>query len=217
MEQGEDQYQRHRHDDREPSLGLLQFFEFAGPFNAISGRKCDIARDPSLRLGNRAAEVTTTHTKFDRNESLIALTEDIRRAGIERDGGKVAQRDIRITATIGRNANLDPADNVDLIAKLGGKPNKDAELAVALEDSRGHRASQRRLYNAVYVAGVEAVARRLLAIDRNVQVGLPENAKDAEIVHAVDLIHLAQDRICDLLQHRQVGADDFDGVVALHA
>ena len=76
---------------------------------------------------------------------------------------------------------------------------------------------KRGLDHAVDVAGIEAVARRLFAVDLDVQVGLAEHAEDAEIGDAFDLIHLGQDLVGDLLELGEVGADDLDGVRAFDA
>ena len=86
VEQNQDQGQANRHHDGETLLRLLQFLELAGPFQAIAARQLHVGGDPCAGLGHRAAQIAVAHAELDGNEAFVLLVEDIRRAGIERDG-----------------------------------------------------------------------------------------------------------------------------------
>ena len=99
----------------------------------------------------------------------------------------------------------------------GAQPHRDVELAVGLELRGCHRAAERRLDDGVDVAGIEAVARGLVAIDRDIEVGLAEHPENAEIGDAPDLIHLVHDLVGDLLELGEVRTDDLDRIGAFDA
>ena len=65
---------------------------------------------------------------------------------------------------------------------------------------------ERRLHDGVDVAGVQSIARRLCAIDLDVEIGLSEHAESAEIGDALTLAISLHDLIGDLLQLGQVAA-----------
>ena len=97
-------------------------------------------------------------------------------------------------------------------------PASAAELCVSLEGARaalgltrpecmpeGVRAAERRLDDGGDVAGVEAVARRPLAVDADIEVGLADDVEDPEVGHALDLLHLGRHRKLAALAVRRGG------------
>ena len=217
VEQHHDEDERNRQNDGKPLLGLLQPFELAGPIDAIAGRQFHVAADALLRFLDGAGEVAAAYAEFDRHETLVALAENVGGAGIERDDGEVAQRNIGV-AVRRLNADLDIAHFVDVVAILRRQPHHHAELAVRLQQRGRDGAAQRGLNDGVDVADVQAVARRLFAIDLDVQIGLPEHPERAEIG---DALAPAPSRrmaaLRDLLQGRQIGTDDLDRIGAFDA
>ena len=109
------------------------------------------------------------------------------------------------------------ADDVAGDAVFRRQTDVEVELAIAFQHGGRRGAGHRRLDDGVDVAGIEAVARRLGAVDRDVEIRLPQHAEDAEIGHAADLLHLVQDLIGELFQDLEVGADDLDRVGAFDA
>ncbi len=140
---------------------------------------------------------------------------DIGSAGIEGDIGELPQRKVGVAAR--PPGNLDIGYGLKGVAVLFGKPNPDAELAVTFQLGRGNRAPQRRLDRRVDVAGIEAIARRLFTIHRDVEIRLPEDVKDPEIGHAPDLLHFMFDLLGDPLLNCQIWTDDLDRICALDA
>ena len=149
-----------------------------------------MASDFLLRLSDRAAEIAAADAELDRNEALAALAIDERRAGIERDIGKLAERNVAASARRRLKGNLDVADGVDAVAVVGIEPDGQIELPVALQNGRRGGPAKCGLHHGVDITGVETVARRFFAIDLDVEVGLSEKMENPKIGHALDLGHL---------------------------
>ena len=65
----------------------------------------------------------------------------------------------------------------EAVAVFRRQANGDVELAVGLQQRGRDGAAQRRLNDGVDVAGIEAVAGGLFAVDLDVQIGLAEDLK----------------------------------------
>src|SRR6185312_14380220 len=152
----------------------------------------------------------------DRQEALVALAEDIGGAGVEGDGGELAQRYVGV-ARGSLNPDLDVAHVLDIASILGRQPHHHGELAVRLQKIGRHRSPQGGLNDGIRVADVQAVARSLLAIDLYVQIGLPENPERTKIRNSLYLGHFGQNLFGDSFERRQIGAHDLDGVGAFDA
>ena len=84
----------------------------------IASRQRHVLFDSLLCLVNGACEVATAHAELNWNETLIALTKDVRRARIERDRGKLAQWNIRV-AVGGLIADLDLVHRLNAVPVFG--------------------------------------------------------------------------------------------------
>ena len=60
-------------------------------------------------------------------------------------------------------------------------------------------AAHRRLDRVLHVRHVDPVARRLLAIHREIQVGLADHAKHSQVLHACNAAHHVDDLVALLL------------------
>ena len=69
----------------------------------------------------------------------------------------------------------------------------------------------------LHVGDVDLVARGLLAVHREVQVGLAEDAKDSEVLDSFDLAHDVDDLSALSSRVLQVVAIDLRGQLAFHA
>ncbi len=78
-------------------------------------------------------------------------------------------------------------------------------------------AADRGLNRVLHVGDIDLVAGGGVAVDGDVEVGLAEDAKDAQILDAFDLAHDADDLVGFLLQGFQVIAIDLGGEFALNA
>ena len=77
--------------------------------------------------------------------------------------------------------------------------------------------ADRGLHRVLNVGDVDAPARRGIAIHREVEVGLADDAEDAQVLDALDRGHLRLDLLGRVLQRAQVVAVELDGQFALHA
>ena len=107
--------------------------------------------------------------------------------------GQFAQRNIGVRAGRRLVADLDVANLVEIAAIFAGQPHGHAELAVGFQQRGRGGAAQGGLNHAVDIAGVEPVPRRIVTIYLDVEVGLPEDRKHAEVRHAFDARHFFQD------------------------
>src|SRR5207253_6185339 len=149
-----------------------QLLELAGPLDAVAVRQPHVFRDPPLRLGDGAAEVAAAHAELDGNVALVALVEDIGGAGVERDVGELAQRNIGVAAAGGDVADLDVAHRFQAVAILGRDAHGDGELAIRLQHGRRRGAAHGRLYHRVDVAGIKPVTGRRGPLHLDVEIGL---------------------------------------------
>ena len=137
--------------------------------------------------------------------------------GIERDIGKFAERNVAIGAGRRRIGDLDVANRVDAAAVFGVEPDGEVELPVTFQDRGRRGAAERCLNDGVDVAGIEAVARGLFAIDLDIEIRLSQEVEDSEIGHAADLRHLVHHLGREPLQNLEILPDDLHGIGALHA
>ena len=105
-----------------------------------------------------------------------------------------------------------------VVAEFGREPDGHAELPVGLEQRGRHAAAEGRLHDGVDVAGVQPVARRLFAVDLDVEVGLAEHPEDAEIGRRPRTCSIScMTCVGELFELGEVGADDLDRVGAFDA
>src|SRR5215831_15472884 len=195
IEQYQDQDQAQGNDDGEALLCLLQGFELAGPFDAIAVRQSNVVGNARLSFGNRTAEIPITDAEFHGDEALVALVINVGCAGIERYLGKLGQGNVGVGSSRRLISDLEGTNGVDVLPILGSQPHRDIELSIALEQRGRDLATHGRLDDARDVAGVEAISRRGIAIDLDIQVGLAEDAENAEVRHALDLPHLRENPV----------------------
>jgi hypothetical protein len=103
----------------------------------------------------------------------------------------------------GRIAHPDIADRVDIAAIFGCKADIDIELAVSFQNLTRRRAAHCRLDDSVEVPRIETVARGLLAIHLDVEVGLAADPEDPEIGYTRNLTHLVQDLGPEPFEHQR--------------
>src|ERR1700756_3885678 len=91
------------------------------------------------------------------------------------------------------SADLGFRNPTEPVPVLGRQANDQRESTLAFQNDGRLGARERGLYDTVDVAGVEAVARRLWAVHRDVEVRLPQDAEDAEIAHPLHLVRDGED------------------------
>mmetsp|Transcript_5519 Transcript_5519/g.13306 ORF Transcript_5519/g.13306 Transcript_5519/m.13306 type:complete len:1095 (-) Transcript_5519:4456-7740(-) len=216
IEQRQDQHQGCRDQHAHARLGLLQLLELAGVHDPVAVGQGQVLRQRGLDLRDGAAKVAAAHTELDRDVALVALVIDVGRAGVQADGGDFAQRHIA-RATAGVVAHPQVADALD--AGTGGarEAHRQAVLPLAFQHRSNNRAAQRGLHNGIDIAGVQAIAGRLDAVDLDAEVGLAEDIEDAEVTDALDLPHQRHRPGGNLFEDAEIGPDDLDRVGTLDA
>src|SRR5271157_3710898 len=131
---------------------------------------------------------------------------------IQADRRKLAQGNIRRCAGGVLVTDPDIANRFNVIAVFGREANGDVPRTIAFQERRRDRSAHRRLNDGIHVARIEAIAGRLLPIDRDVEVRLPNDVKGADIFHTSDLLYLVAYLKGKLFELLQVMADDLDRV-----
>ena len=90
-------------------------------------------------------------------------------------------------------------------------------MTVALKQRGCYCTTHCSLNDGVDVTGIEAITRRFLAIDLNIQVRLPLDVKNAQISNAPHLLHLVLDLKGKPLQDLLVVTEDFHRIGAFDA
>ncbi len=88
---------------------------------------------------------------------------------------------------------------------------------LAFEHLRHGLAADRGFNRVLHVADVDAEAIGLDSIDHQVQIRLPDGAKDSEIGDAANLAHHADDLVPLLFERRQIGAVNLHRELAFDA
>ena len=193
--------------------------ELARPLHAVALRQRHVLGDALLRLGDGRAEIALAHAVFQRNEALAVLAIDVGGAGLQPHVGDVAQRDIggRGLRIAVRQGDRDRADGVDVVAIARRQPHGERGVDLALVDARHLLAADRRLHHGVDVADREAVARRLGAVDPHVEIGLAQQVERRRIDDARHLGELGLERFRQPFELAEIGAEQLDRILALHA
>src|SRR4030095_2123214 len=143
----------------------------------------------------------------------IPFAIDLGRAVENVDVRELRQRD----ALSGGSQQPYALDRFFRIAVVGEIAKNEVVALFAVEYLRESIATDRRLDGILNIGNIDAVARGALAIDRKVQVGLPNHAEDAKIFHAADGFHHADNLITLGFERFQVVAIDLDGQRAFDA
>ena len=104
------------------------------------------------------------------------------------------------------------------VFSIGGRPaDGQVEPTLALVHLGDGLPADRCLNHGIDIADVQTIAATLLPIGRDSNVGLPQRREKAEVLDAFDRRHHIDDLVGLLLVDAEVGADHFDGVLALDA
>ena len=115
----------------------------------------------------------------------------------------------------GEQANI--FDGFFSVAIVGLIADDQVVALLALQDLAYGFASDSGFYGVLHVGDVDAVAGGLLAVDRNIQIGLAEDAEEAEIFNAGDAAHYVDDFVAFFFEDLQIVAVEFYGQLAFYA
>ncbi len=172
-----------------------------------------------LGLQHGAAQVASPDAELDGDVALLALAVDEGRPRRVGDIRNVGQRNLDDTPIRPRRADGDAADLLQAGAVLGIEAHHDREVAVAagLIEVARRLAADGRLHGVVHIARGQAVAGGAVAVDGDLHRGLAERVEDGQVG---DAGHARQRRLelgRGLLQRAEVGPEQLERVLALHA
>src|ERR1035438_8222030 len=179
----EDYQKRQRNDQRQPLLGALLRLVFAGPLQAISRRQLDGFGNRRDGFLHRAAQVAPANAVLDGHVALVPFPVDLRGAI---PYGHVAELAERHTLA-GRSQQADIADLLDGGAVLRLIPHHQVIALLAFQHRRHGLAAGGGLDGVLHIGHVDAEAGGLVAIHREVQVGLADDPENAQILHPANL------------------------------
>src|SRR5262249_5128818 len=149
----------------------------AGPTDAVAFGQLDLAIDFPDRLLDGAAQVAATHAVLDRHIARVLLAIDLACAVAHADVSELGQGH----ALSGGCQQPYVRDGLLGIPVRGGVARHQVIALLALQ-YLGHRVSAHRcLHCILHVADVDSVPRRLIAVDYEVQVRLPDHAEKAQV------------------------------------
>ncbi len=204
----------------EPPQRLLQFAEFAHPFQAIARGHVNFFCDAVLRVLDRSGQVAAAHAELDGDITFLMLAVDEGRARNKPDVGDGRQRHrYRRTARRVGRAHLDMLDRIQAAAILRRQPHHDGIIAVAarLIKIAGRLAAHRGLNHIIDVARRQAKARSLGPVDANLDGRLAKRIEHRQIG---DPGHPGHHRLYlrgGVFQGLQVIAEQLDGIFAFDA
>ena len=115
------------------------------------------------------------------------------------------------------DVHRDAGDVVRVVAQVLGEPEHDVVALLPLDHLREGPAADRDLDHFLDVGDVHAVASAGPAVDLDLEVGLADDVKDADVLDAADAPENVDNPLAGLLERGQVGADELDGVGSLDA
>ena len=219
-QQHADGQERNWHHDFQPFERVLQFTEFAYPFQPRAGRQMHLPVDLGLRLEDRTAKIAAAHRKPDRNVTRLAFTIDERISRHELDLGQLAQRHLRHAACGIGHRHRNRADRIKAFAVFGCQTHDDREIAIrpVFVQVAAHRLpADRGLNHRIDIAGRQPEARGFQPVDFDIDRGLPHRVEHRQVGNALDAGHDRFDLIRRLLDCIEVVAVDLDRVLPLHA
>src|SRR5579883_675219 len=209
----EDEEHRDRNDHHEPLLRAFLVFVFPGPFQPVARRQRCHPFDLVHGLSHGAAQIAAAHAEFDGHVARVALAIKLRRAVFGADLAELRQRD----------ALAGGRQEADLPDRLAGAPvcrevsGYQVKALFALQDLADGIAADRGLDCILNVGDVDLVSRGGVAVHDQIQIRLPENAQQREILDSRYGAHDTDDPFAFAFEHVQVLAVDFDRKLSLDA
>ncbi len=150
----------------------------------VTGRHLHFFADLSDRLFDRVAQIAAAHVEGDGNVAAVAFPIDVVRAVLDLDGRELRQRH----ALSGGREQPHLLDG--LLGVAVGLLIAHHHVVSLLPDQHlAHSvAADGGLHRVLYVGHVDSEARRLLAVDGEVEVGLAEIAQQLHVMHARDFL-----------------------------
>ena len=198
-------------DEGHALVGALLARVFAGPLQVIAGGQLHVVLDLVDGFFDRRSQVAAAHGVLDGDVALACLAIDLLGAVVGGDLGELRQRD----TLAGRRQQAHVLDGLARVAilLLIAERHIVARLALLhLGDSVGADGGLQRVLN---IGDIDAPARGGIAVHGEVEVGLADDAEDAEVLDALDGGHLRLDQFGRVFQRAQVVAVELDGQFAL--
>ena len=202
-----------RQHDHQAALRALLAFIFAGPVDAITDRKLHLRPHLLHCFFHRASQVPAAHAVLDGDITRIRFAVDFRRAVPHLRVGELRQGNAR-----SRWSNdTDTLNGLTRVAIGLEVADRQVVALLVLQNLRDRLAADGRFNRVLHVTHIYPVARRFPPVDAQVQVGLPQHPKQAQVLYARHPAHHCNDFVSFRLQLLQVIAVHLDGQFALHA
>ena len=181
VENQEDGQHRDGNDEGHALVGALLAFVFAGPLQVVAGGQSDVVLHLADGLFHGRAQIAAAHGVLDGDVTLAALAIDLFRAVVGGDLGQLRQGD----ALAGRRQQAHVLDGLAGVAILLLIAQRHIVARLALLHLGHGVCADRSLHRVLDVGDVDAPACRGIAIHCEVEVGLADDAEDAQILDAL--------------------------------
>ncbi len=213
VEEDEDEQDGDGQDEHEAARGALLALVFAGPVDLVAGGQLDLVVDGADGFFDGGAEVAVADGVLDGDVALAGFAIDLFGAVFGPDVGELREGD----ALAGGSGEADVVDGLFGGAVLGQIADDDVVARFLVEDLRDGAAADRGLDGVLNVGDVDAVAGGGFAVDGVVEIGLADDAEEAEVLHAADVAHDADDLVALFFEGLEVVAVELDGELAFDA
>ena len=186
--------------------------QLACPLQPISRGELEALLDSSVRISDRAFEVTPADAELDRKIARVPFPINERSARLPDQISHIAQWNVTVRGLYGDVPYLFRCAPVSR-----KKPHDDSKAALAIEHLSDGLAADGGLHDTVYVIRRDSITRGALPVNSNQQVGLPQHRIYPQVRHAGDALHDLLDAVCRRLKLRQVIAENLDRVLSLYS
>ncbi len=200
VQNNENHQQRNRHHNRQPPLRSLLALILAGPIDVIADRQFHLLLHQPHGLFDRAAQVAPADAVFDCHVARILFAADLRSSIRHIDIRQLRQR--HALSAWRHQPNI--LDRFFRIAIRRFVSRHQVIPLLALQHLAHRFAADRRLHRVLHIRNVDPVPRRLRAVHRNIQIRLPQHAKQSQILDAGDFAHHIHNLVALFFQRFQI-------------
>src|SRR5271166_3828853 len=206
-----DEKDRQRQYKQQAPLRALRAFVFASPIDGVADRQLDRGIDLLHCFFDGTAQISTTHAELDGNVSRIRLTIDFRSAIHH-----IYFRELRQRNPLTRGSEQTDLLNGFLRVSIGRQVTEYQIVSLFPQQHLAESVTSHRGLNCILDVGdIDRVARSLIAVHGEVEVGLADNPKHSQVLHALNILHDGDDLVRLGFERFQVVSINLDCQFAL--
>ena len=213
VQQHEDEEDGDRHDHRQPGQGALLVFERATPFDPVTRRQPDLARDRRIGIAHEPVHVAATHIHLDHRVALQLLAAHERIAFSDADIGHLGQRHDGTTRRPQRN----PPQRLDRTARCRIQSHRDVVALDALQQHADRFAAEAVADDRQHLLRVHAMPRQRRAIHRDADLRLADIGFQRQVGHTRHGPEYGLELAAEPIQHLQVLSVELERQRGTHA